>query len=152
MNIHRLITLSVVLAVGLSARFGRKPGPLPARSSSTRRFQKRILSFSRRDAMAGHKDRAQELLDRLYAGHESGLIVPYRVAAVYVALGDEPKAISRGSGVQEIDAQIAIELRPEANPSCRVATAASKCKVSAAVSLDARPAGGRAAKQQCANT
>jgi tetratricopeptide (TPR) repeat protein len=43
-------------------------------------------------ALAGHKDRAMALLDQLYAGHESGLIVPYRVAAVYVALGDEAQA------------------------------------------------------------
>ena len=44
-------------------------------------------------AMAGQKDRALELLNQLYAGHDSGLIIPYRVAAVYVALGDEPKAL-----------------------------------------------------------
>jgi hypothetical protein len=33
------------------------------------------------------------LLDKLYAGRESGLIVPYRVAAVYVALGDRDQAV-----------------------------------------------------------
>jgi tetratricopeptide (TPR) repeat protein len=44
-------------------------------------------------AMAGDHARAQELLNKLYIGQESGLIVPYRVAAVYLALGDNDKAI-----------------------------------------------------------
>jgi tetratricopeptide (TPR) repeat protein len=44
-------------------------------------------------AMDGQRERARELLDKLYAGRESGLIVPYRVAAVYVALGDKDQAI-----------------------------------------------------------
>jgi serine/threonine-protein kinase len=43
-------------------------------------------------AMSGQKHRAMALLDQLYAGHGSGLIVPYRVAAVYVALGDAAQA------------------------------------------------------------
>ena len=45
------------------------------------------------NAMAGKKDRARELLEKLNAGRESGLIVPYRVAAVHLALGDRDKAI-----------------------------------------------------------
>jgi tetratricopeptide (TPR) repeat protein len=44
-------------------------------------------------ALAGERERAIELLDKLYAGRESGLVVPYRVAAVYVALGDTDQAI-----------------------------------------------------------
>lgn len=44
-------------------------------------------------AMAGDRAEAQKLLDRLYAGKESGLIVPYRIAAVYLALGNHDKAI-----------------------------------------------------------
>jgi tetratricopeptide (TPR) repeat protein len=44
-------------------------------------------------AMAGKKDRARELLEKLNAGSESGLIVPYRVAAVHLALGDKDQAI-----------------------------------------------------------
>jgi len=43
-------------------------------------------------AMAGQRQRARELLDKLYANRDSGLIVPYRIAAVYVALGDKDQA------------------------------------------------------------
>jgi tetratricopeptide (TPR) repeat protein len=43
-------------------------------------------------AMAGDRSQAQELLNKLYAGKESGLIVPYRIAAVYLALGNHDKA------------------------------------------------------------
>ena len=45
-------------------------------------------------AMAGERQRALELLDTLYASRESGLIVPYRVAAVYVALDDKDQAFN----------------------------------------------------------
>jgi len=44
-------------------------------------------------AMAGQKDRALELLAKLRAGRDSGLIVDYRVAAVHLALGDKNQAI-----------------------------------------------------------
>ena len=43
--------------------------------------------------MAGQKDRALELLAKLHAGRDSGLIVDYRVAAVHLALGDKDQAI-----------------------------------------------------------
>ena len=45
------------------------------------------------NAMAGKKDRARELLEKLNAGRQSGLIVPYRVAAVHLALGENDRAI-----------------------------------------------------------
>jgi tetratricopeptide (TPR) repeat protein len=45
------------------------------------------------NAMAGKKDKARELLERLNAGRQSGLIVPYRVAAVHLALGENDRAI-----------------------------------------------------------
>jgi tetratricopeptide (TPR) repeat protein len=44
-------------------------------------------------AMAGQKDRARELLAKLHAGRDSGLIVDYRVAAIYLALGDKDQTI-----------------------------------------------------------
>jgi tetratricopeptide (TPR) repeat protein len=44
-------------------------------------------------AMAGQKDRALEVLAKLNAGRDSGLIVDYRIAAVHLALGDKDRAI-----------------------------------------------------------
>ena len=44
-------------------------------------------------AMAGQKDRAQDLLSRLYSGKEFGVPVAYRMAAVYLALGDTDVAM-----------------------------------------------------------
>lgn len=44
-------------------------------------------------AMSGQKDRARDLLAKLNAGRDSGLIVKYRVAAVYLALGNKDQAI-----------------------------------------------------------
>jgi tetratricopeptide (TPR) repeat protein len=43
-------------------------------------------------AMAGNPDRARELAGKLFVDNTSGLIVPYRMAAVYLALGDKDKA------------------------------------------------------------
>ena len=44
-------------------------------------------------AIAGQKDRALEILAKLQAGRDSGLIVDYRVAAVHLGLGDKDQAI-----------------------------------------------------------
>ena len=44
-------------------------------------------------AIAGQKDRALEILAKLQAGRDSGMIVDYRVAAVHLALGDKDQAI-----------------------------------------------------------
>ena len=44
-------------------------------------------------AMAGRRDEALRILDELKSSTKRGLIVPYRVAAVYVALGDHDQAI-----------------------------------------------------------
>jgi tetratricopeptide (TPR) repeat protein len=44
-------------------------------------------------AMAGQADRARELLAKLFSGHDYGTPVAYRMAAVYLALGDKDKAI-----------------------------------------------------------
>ena len=44
-------------------------------------------------AMAGKKDEALKILDELKTSTAGGLIVPYRVAAVYLALGDKDQAI-----------------------------------------------------------
>jgi tetratricopeptide (TPR) repeat protein len=44
-------------------------------------------------AMAGRQTDAREILKRLNTNHKDGLIVPYRVAAVYVALHDNDQAI-----------------------------------------------------------
>lgn len=43
-------------------------------------------------AMAGDKNHASELLDKLNTGSDKELEVPYRVAAVYLALGEKDKA------------------------------------------------------------
>lgn len=45
-------------------------------------------------AMQGENAKALELLDRLYANRESGEIVSYRIAAVYLALNDKPQAMA----------------------------------------------------------
>lgn len=44
-------------------------------------------------AMAGKREEALQILDELKTTRKRGLIVPYRVAAVYVALGDKEQAI-----------------------------------------------------------
>jgi tetratricopeptide (TPR) repeat protein len=44
-------------------------------------------------AMAGKNDEALEILDELKTSTRGGLVVPYRVAAVYLALGDKDQAI-----------------------------------------------------------
>jgi len=44
-------------------------------------------------AMAGHKEELQKTLER-FKHHPGGHLVPYRLAAVYVALGDKDRAIS----------------------------------------------------------
>jgi tetratricopeptide (TPR) repeat protein len=44
-------------------------------------------------AMGGRKDEALKILDELKTTHKRGLIVPYRLAAVYLALGDKDQAI-----------------------------------------------------------
>jgi len=44
-------------------------------------------------AMGGRKDEALKLLDELEASHKGAKIVPYRIAAVYLALGDTDQAI-----------------------------------------------------------
>jgi tetratricopeptide (TPR) repeat protein len=45
-------------------------------------------------AMAGQKDEALKILDELKTSTSGGLIVPYRVAAIYLALGDKEQAIA----------------------------------------------------------
>jgi tetratricopeptide (TPR) repeat protein len=44
-------------------------------------------------AMTGKHDLAQQMLDKLFADRQSGLVVDYRVAAVYLALGDKDQAM-----------------------------------------------------------
>jgi tetratricopeptide (TPR) repeat protein len=44
-------------------------------------------------AMTGKRDLAQQMLGQLYANREQGLVVDYRVAAVYLALGDKAQAM-----------------------------------------------------------
>ncbi|HEY1962738.1 MAG TPA: tetratricopeptide repeat protein [Rhizomicrobium sp.] len=44
-------------------------------------------------AMAGEPEKAQELLSKLYANRNEGAIVPYRMAAVYLALGERKQAL-----------------------------------------------------------
>ena len=44
-------------------------------------------------AVAGKKDEALKIITELKTTHEGGLIVPYRLAAVYLALGDKDQAI-----------------------------------------------------------
>ena len=44
-------------------------------------------------AVNGRKEDAEKIISELNSGTASGLIVPYRLAAVYVALGDKDKAI-----------------------------------------------------------
>jgi tetratricopeptide (TPR) repeat protein len=44
-------------------------------------------------AMAGRRAEALQILDELETTNKRGLIVPYRLAAVYVALGDKDQAI-----------------------------------------------------------
>jgi len=44
-------------------------------------------------AMGGKKDEALKILDELETSHKGAKIVPYRIAAVYLALGDKDQAI-----------------------------------------------------------
>ena len=44
-------------------------------------------------AMGGKKDEALKILDELKTSHKGAKIVPYRIAAVYLALGDKDQAI-----------------------------------------------------------
>ena len=44
-------------------------------------------------AMDGKKDEALKILDELKTSHKGSKIVPYRIAAVYLALGDKDQAI-----------------------------------------------------------
>lgn len=44
-------------------------------------------------AMAGDKDEARRILDELQTNHKGAALVPYRLAAVYLALGDKARAI-----------------------------------------------------------
>jgi len=44
-------------------------------------------------AMGGKKDEALKILDELETSHKGARIVPYRIAAVYLALGDKDQAI-----------------------------------------------------------
>jgi tetratricopeptide (TPR) repeat protein len=44
-------------------------------------------------AMGGRRDEALKILDELKTTRKKGLIVPYRLAAVYLALGDKDQAI-----------------------------------------------------------
>ena len=44
-------------------------------------------------AMAGRKEDAQKIIEQLKTSPAGGLIVPYRLAAVYLALGDKDEAI-----------------------------------------------------------
>jgi tetratricopeptide (TPR) repeat protein len=44
-------------------------------------------------AVSGRKEDAEKIINELKRGTGSGLIVPYRLAAVYVALGDKDQAI-----------------------------------------------------------
>jgi tetratricopeptide (TPR) repeat protein len=50
------------------------------------------LAYAR--ALQGDKAGALEILDKLFANRDSGIVVAYRVAAVYLALGDRAQAIS----------------------------------------------------------
>ena len=43
--------------------------------------------------MAGRKEDAQKIIEQLKTSPAGGLIVPYRLAAVYLALGDKDEAI-----------------------------------------------------------
>ena len=44
-------------------------------------------------AMSGRKEEAEKIISELKSGTAGGLIVPYRLAAVYLALGDKDQAI-----------------------------------------------------------
>lgn len=70
------------------------------------------------NAMAGKKDRARELLEQLNAGRESGLIVPYRVAAVHLALGENDKAIEwlRKSYAERDNWMVQLKVDPVMDP------------------------------------
>lgn len=70
------------------------------------------------NAMAGKKDRARELLERLNADRQSGLIVPYRVAAVHLALGDNDRAIEwlRKSYAERDNWMIQLKVDPVMDP------------------------------------
>jgi tetratricopeptide (TPR) repeat protein len=45
-------------------------------------------------AMGGRKDEALKIVEELKTTHTKGLIVPYRLAAVYLALGDKDQALA----------------------------------------------------------
>ena len=62
-----------------AARFGNNAGALAA------------LAYAY--AMGGKKDEALKILDELKTSHQGATIVPYRIAAVYLALGDKDQAI-----------------------------------------------------------
>jgi tetratricopeptide (TPR) repeat protein len=44
-------------------------------------------------AHLGERDKARKLLDDLFAAQDPGMVVAYRIAAVYMALGDHERAI-----------------------------------------------------------